>query len=581
MRHAIHLFCLVIIGVCCAAVNAPAVSLNLTGSQWNFARGAVFTVNVVAYEITDTDGIVVSLTYPAEVVSPDILPVTTSFFQTHVDDLAEDGLESVWSAGLDTPGTIYLTGLFPTHSAAAGIPDTAVLFTLHFRVKASAPAGSYAMRLNQSGLCNGPAGWGTDVNNNGVYDGGDNDLKQFAPLVYSSLPDPRAGREEPDRTETEILLDDFENAPFFSFSVLDENGGGTDPGGGDDPGDGGGGQDADADNDGVPDDEDGCPADPLKTEPGTCGCGLPETDSDNDGIPDCRDVLLRPANGETGVSLVPVLEVMPFPGTEAAADDASIVWQISRDNAFTELVFEYAGPHDITLIQLPDFILDAFTTYYWRIRYSTGPDVPVVWEESGWFTTGPDAMTDENGNGIPDDQDVAGSEVPADFVSGGVRAVLASGADGLLYGLTFGGNVAGVDRFKWTDQDDFAAAGSWPEDFTVGLISFRLRTITPGDTVSVTILLSEAMPADASWFKTTVLQEIYDFGPYMTWAGDGRSAILTLTDGGPGDIDGVANGVIVDPGGIIGFAGVGGDKGGGGGGGSSGCFVGACGFSDP
>ena len=34
---------------------------------------------------------------------------------------------------------------------------------------------------------------------------------------------------------------------------------------------------------------DGCPDDPLKMAPGTCGCGEPDTDTDADGTPDCKD----------------------------------------------------------------------------------------------------------------------------------------------------------------------------------------------------------------------------------------------------------------------------------------------------
>ncbi|MBN1491830.1 MAG: VCBS repeat-containing protein [Phycisphaerae bacterium] len=45
----------------------------------------------------------------------------------------------------------------------------------------------------------------------------------------------------------------------------------------------------DDDGDGVTNDADGCPQDPLKTEPGPCGCGVTETDSDGDGTPDCLD----------------------------------------------------------------------------------------------------------------------------------------------------------------------------------------------------------------------------------------------------------------------------------------------------
>ncbi|MBL9118735.1 MAG: hypothetical protein JNL80_02330 [Phycisphaerae bacterium] len=45
----------------------------------------------------------------------------------------------------------------------------------------------------------------------------------------------------------------------------------------------------DTDHDGVIDELDGCPTDPLKQAPGLCGCGVPELDVDHDGIAMCLD----------------------------------------------------------------------------------------------------------------------------------------------------------------------------------------------------------------------------------------------------------------------------------------------------
>ncbi|MBI3250188.1 MAG: PD40 domain-containing protein [Deltaproteobacteria bacterium] len=58
----------------------------------------------------------------------------------------------------------------------------------------------------------------------------------------------------------------------------------------------------DSDSDGTPDDADGCPADPAKTAPGSCGCGVADTDSDGDGAPDCTDACPSDA-GKTGPGL--------------------------------------------------------------------------------------------------------------------------------------------------------------------------------------------------------------------------------------------------------------------------------------
>ncbi|MEM7246644.1 MAG: hypothetical protein AAF533_14940 [Acidobacteriota bacterium] len=45
----------------------------------------------------------------------------------------------------------------------------------------------------------------------------------------------------------------------------------------------------DSDDDGVPDCIDQCPEDPVKTDPGDCGCGVPDDDSDGDLVSDCLD----------------------------------------------------------------------------------------------------------------------------------------------------------------------------------------------------------------------------------------------------------------------------------------------------
>ena len=60
-----------------------------------------------------------------------------------------------------------------------------------------------------------------------------------------------------------------------------------------------------------------------------------------------------------------------------------------------------------------------------------------------------------------------------------------------------------------------------------------------------------------------------DYTQYTPFNPDGRSVTVELQDGGHGDSDGLANGVIVDPGGLDSAATVGADSGSDGGG----CFI--------
>jgi hypothetical protein len=50
---------------------------------------------------------------------------------------------------------------------------------------------------------------------------------------------------------------------------------------------------ADLDGDGVPDSEDGCPADGDKSNPGVCGCGNSDDNYDSEGVVYCIDALDR------------------------------------------------------------------------------------------------------------------------------------------------------------------------------------------------------------------------------------------------------------------------------------------------
>ena len=84
--------------------------------------------------------------------------------------------------------------------------------------------------------------------------------------------------------------------------------------------------------------------------------------------------------------------------------------------------------------------------------------------------------------------------------------------------------------------------------FPHGFFSFTITNIIPGSTVTITITLPSNIPIgtqywkciNSSWVNCTSLLGDDDGDDVLT---------LTITDGGLGDADGVANGTVVDPGG--------------------------------
>lgn len=82
-------------------------------------------------------------------------------------------------------------------------------------------------------------------------------------------------------------------------------------------------------------------------------------------------------------------------------------------------------------------------------------------------------------------------------------------------------------------------------NFPQGFFSFNITPIAPGSTVTITATLPSNMPANTQYWKCVNWQWVQI--PVVSVVGNVMT--IQLTDGGPGDADGVANGTIVDPGG--------------------------------
>ena len=113
-----------------------------------------------------------------------------------------------------------------------------------------------------------------------------------------------------------------------------------------------------------------------------------------------------------------------------------------------------------------------------------------------------------------------------------------------------GANVTAIESLRWIDPDTIADVQNRPDELPLGLINFKLSVNTPGATAEVVVYFSQAAPAGAQWVQYNPLTGWQDYSAHAVFSADGKSVTLAFTDGGFGDADGAANGVIVDPSGI-------------------------------
>jgi hypothetical protein len=269
-------------------------------------------------------------------------------------------------------------------------------------------------------------------------------------------------------------------------------------------------------------------------------------------VPD-QPILAAPANGALDVDLMPTLMTEAFSDRDGDAHNRTHYQIATSTDWASDLVFEGQFELHLTSITLGDLILDAETTYYWRVRFYDEHNGASQWSAAATFTTmiSSDAgLADDDGDGILNDQEVPPDEVnPALNATPDTYVVGTPDVTNPQLGVLLSTN-ADIISLRAVDADsvEVGSIANRPEVIT-GLISFKLR-LQPGVTMAdVTINFAEAAPENGIWFKYDI-----DAGwvPYdnVTFSGDRKSITLHLTDGGAGDDDGVQNGVIVDPSGL-------------------------------
>ena len=359
----------------------------------------------------------------------------------------------------------------------------------------------------------------------------------------------------------------------------------------------------DRDSDGITDSDDAFPDDPnewLDTDNDGIGNNA-DTDDDDDGMPDVWETLVdgldpliddaaqdldgdgttnideykadtnpansapdkpvpyQPQNGSTLLTATPALRTYTFSDDENDTHTKTR-WQIAADPTFSTLVTDVVSTVDLTLFKVLDHILTippygSVTTYYWRTKFFDNQGEESPWSAPYAFKISAAAgQSDINKNGVPDTQEV---EDDVDLDENGtpdntqedIRTIQVSMEDGIKQvALKLSSNASDFDGFKSISTvPDLAHA---PRDLSFGLITFKVQAYQPGETVKLKVYLSEAAPRGAKWYKYDPENGWEDYATYTEISADGYVITLYLQDGGFGDADGIANGIIVDPSGL-------------------------------
>lgn len=365
---------------------------------------------------------------------------------------------------------------------------------------------------------------------------------------------------------------------------------------------------ADSDGDGVPDDQDAFPSDPTESID-TDGDGLgnnADKDDDGDGIPDSWELsngtdplkndasadldgdgisnldeysglvnppientnvspdapeLVSPADDDL-VSLTPKLQVDEFYDPDISDVHSQSEWQIFwilKNNS--KCVFELRSSTALTSLDIPSLILDAKKDYSWRVRFYDNHAQASEWSEFGYFTTMAN-NSDLDENGVPDDQEVDPSvDIDGNGISDSdeinIKTVRVKNKKDKLIGLstTDGPKVLNIVSLQSVDPNDqqlYPEMEAPPGMTPFGLVDFKVLVETPGDQAELILYFSEEAPPGGVWYKYDSVRNTWiDFSDYAVLSPNRMSLTLYLQDGGPGDADGIANGIIVDPSGLV------------------------------
>jgi chitinase len=289
--------------------------------------------------------------------------------------------------------------------------------------------------------------------------------------------------------------------------------------------------------------------------------------------------IISPDNNASEVGLTPALITGSFHDPDPGDHHAATQWRIYR-SADDLACFYLNSDFFLTDLMLPPLILDETTSYTWQVRHrnqhgASSDPISSRFDTAVWTADG-------NANGIPDDQEIAeyldlDNNGQQDQFQNKMKSLRSMRGD---VSVSIDGakspSVVALSAVQAVDHgllDSPPYSGSL--NLPIGLLAFKVITAGVGDVAEVTLHFSRAVPTNNDWVAFSMTEGYENYAPSSSWSADRRSVVLRLQDGGSGDLDGVANGIIVSMGayGSLRNTPSNLDGSGSGGGGGGGCFI--------
>ena len=258
-----------------------------------------------------------------------------------------------------------------------------------------------------------------------------------------------------------------------------------------------------------------------------------------------------PENNSPDLFLTPVLQTAVFTSPDPNDRHLQTQWVVSRVSDGL-CVLDVTSSACLTELDVPPLVLEENTQYSWVVRYFSVKGTLSDWSSPSVFTTG-ESVLDQDGNGIPDDQEVGmsidldGNGI-ADAEQDDLRCVnVFEGAGQIAVGAPAGSGVTRIAALESTDLATIGAVDKLPFDLPLGLVSFRLEMEQVGGIARVQVYFSEPAPQAAKWLKYDIANGWQDYSAHAVFADDRLSVEFEIQDGGFGDADGVSNGIVIDP----------------------------------